>query len=660
MKRLIVRAAAFIMTVLLASASAAFADLERGDRGDEVYDLQQLLFETGWLFESPDGVFGKNTEAAVKGFEEYASLPVDGIADDQMIYELAVSLDVLNEELGIVSEAFGENAVGYFTGTSDEGYMEGDGGMEFAECCVQWTDVDGSSCTDYCEKHHNLHVDTYDMLTYGDLASACMASDMWYEEVNKLYEQWAALLPAEKQGGVMANRATFLASVESQQMAAGFGDETESSIIKTEAGVCQTLRNQAVWLCGMIWDQQNGGLVSEDGASREAVVLNDSVIIDGQMIYYAGNIEGEGYGVYAMYSDGSDRFKLSDIRATLKAASNGNLLLWHYEADGYAAMEVLRMDGSLETVGYGNAHAIARDGRFYFGGSSVAEDGSDHQWLLSSDPELHDNYYPLDVAEGYLYYLDTNSGAIAYSEGGRLPSGDVELNRLNLETGDIELLSGAGTNYLGIDDGMMYYTREDFTVYDYERGGSFEVDVDDGLYSMNLEALAETMIAEISDSDQVFEYYLLYQDGVVYGEYSDYSADETTYKIIRRQENGHELSSLQFGEGDTQILCVEDGVFYGFQGVFFEDGGYSDYKEYIVAYDLDTDELAMFEIDENEAMSYTESRPRIAVENDRIYYYVQAEADGAESLRSMALDGTDDRTLVKSAPLYEVTGGGTL
>ena len=86
--------------------------------------------------------------------------------------------------------------------------------------------------------------------------------------------------------------------------------------------------------------------------------------------------------------------------------------------------------------------------------------------------------------------------------------------------------------------------------------------------------------------------------------------------------------------------------------MFIDDGEYSTYKEYIVAYDLDTDELAMFEIDENEAMSYTESRPRIAVENDRIYYYVQAEADGAESLKSIALDGIDDRTLVKSAPLY--------
>ena len=152
MKRFLIRAAAFIMTVMLVSAPAALADLERGDRGDEVYDLQQLLFETGWLFEDPDGIFGGRTEEAVKGFEKYANLPVDGIADDQMIYELCVSLEALNEEHGIVSSYFGE-------------------------CCIQTTEVDGSSRTDYCEKHHTLHVDTYDMLTYGDMVSACMASD---------------------------------------------------------------------------------------------------------------------------------------------------------------------------------------------------------------------------------------------------------------------------------------------------------------------------------------------------------------------------------------------------------------------------------------------------------------------------------------------------
>lgn len=652
MKKSIGCAMAFVLTVMMFSASSALAEIKRGDSGREVAELQQLLFESGWLFELPDGIFGRNTEDAVKGFEEYANLPVDGIADEQMIYELAVSLEALNEEMGIVSNYFGSDVSGYFTGAPDAEYVEENGGMEFAECCAQWTDVDGGSHTDYCEKHHTLYLDTYSLLESNDPQSARYASEKWYEEVSNLYDQWAMLLPKEEQGGILANRATFLASVEAQRIAANFGKQTDFYNAKTEVGVCRTLRNQAAWVCGMIWEQQNGGQISENSDSSEALVLNSSVIIDGQMIYYAGEPEGEVPGVYAMYADGSDQIKLSDIRATLKAASNGNLLVWHYDNSGYAALEVLRVDGSLETVGYGNAHAIAKDGRFYFGGSSVAEDGSDHQWILSSDPEFHDNYYPVDVVDGYLYYLDANGGSVAYAEGNGIPSGDVELNRLNLETGEIELLSGAGTCYLGIEDGVLYYTREDFEIYDYESGGSFTVEVDEGLYHMNLEVLAETKIAELSDDLLIFDYYMFVEDGVVYGEYSDYNPDEAIYKVLRREENGNELPALELDGGDTSLLCVDDGVLYGVQTKIVEyDDSYS-YDEYLVVYDLHSGVQMRLAMEENEAMTYTEVRPRIAVANGRIYYYVQDTTNGAEALKSVALTGDDVRMLIKSEPLY--------
>jgi len=662
MNRFMTRAMFFILAIFVLSAPAVMAELERGDRGDDVAELQQLLFESGWLFELPDGIFGKNTEAAVKGFEEYANLPVDGIADNQMIYELSVALEALNEENGVVSGYYGENpsiyfgskymGIDYSYGDIDDSYEVG-GGIDFAECCIQYTEVDGSSRTDYCEKHHNLHKDTYDMLAYGDLASACMASDMWREEVDKLYAAWASVMPEAERGAIMANRATFFVSVESQRTALQIGSQAEEQMINSEAGICQTLRNQAAWLCGMVWQQGNGGLALSNDDSRTPVVLNPSVIIDGNEIYYAGNLAGEGEGIYVMNADGSNRRRISDIQALLMAVSNDNLLVWHYDGKGDGALEVIRQDGTLETVSYSYSHCIAHDGRFYFGGSSVAEDGSDHQWLLSSDPEYHDNYYPVEVAGGYLYYLDLNGGVgIAYNEGGRLPSGDVELNRLNLATGDIELLSGAGTNYLGIEDGMLYYTREDFEVYDYESDGWFSVDVDDGLYSMNLEVLAETMLAEISDSDLIFEYYMFCQDGVVYAERSDYREDEAVYEIIRRQVNGEELPALQFGDNDILVLCAKDGVLYGLQGVFEEYSDSYTYSEYIVAYDLESGSIELFAIDANEAMSYTEARPRIAVENDRIYYYVQDESNGAESLKCMMLDGSGIRTLAKSAPLY--------
>ena len=523
MKRYLKQKISFVLVFLLLISPAALADLERGDRGVEVEELQQLLFETGWLFELPDGIYGKRTEAAVKGFEKYANLPVDGIADDQMIYELSVSLEVLNEELGIVSDYFGKHVAGYFTGTPDYVFTE---------------------------------------------------------------------------------------------------------------------------------NYTGDGMASDNNDSREAIVLNSSVIIEGNTIYYAGAPEGEGNGVYAMNYDGGNLRKISDVRASLKAVSNGNVLLANYDNDGHAVLEILRSDGTLENLGFGNSYAIAKDGRFYFGGSSIAEDGTDHQWLLSSDPEYHDNYYPVDVVDGYLYYLDANGGTIAYYEGG-LPGGDLELNRLNLGTGEIELISGAGTYYLGIEDGMLYYTREDFNVFDDESGGTFRIEVDEGLYSMNLEAMAETMIAELSDDLLVFEYYMFVEDGVIYGEYSDYNPDDAVYRIMRRQVNGYELPALDMGNKDITILCVEDGRFYGLEGNYteYDDGSYS-YEEYLVIYDLHSGALLRFAFDENETMFYTEVRPRIAVVDDHVYYYVMNETNGAESLKSMSLTGEDLGLLVKGEPLY--------
>lgn len=44
----------FIMICLLLPG-CALAETRRGDWGEEVYEIQQLLFDTGFLFEEPDG-----------------------------------------------------------------------------------------------------------------------------------------------------------------------------------------------------------------------------------------------------------------------------------------------------------------------------------------------------------------------------------------------------------------------------------------------------------------------------------------------------------------------------------------------------------------------------------------------------------------------------
>ena len=75
------RIALALAIVLALMPLTALADLSRGDRGEDVKELQKLLFETGWLFEEPDGIFGKNTEAALISFQKFMGLNANGRAD---------------------------------------------------------------------------------------------------------------------------------------------------------------------------------------------------------------------------------------------------------------------------------------------------------------------------------------------------------------------------------------------------------------------------------------------------------------------------------------------------------------------------------------------------------------------------------------------------
>jgi peptidoglycan hydrolase-like protein with peptidoglycan-binding domain len=53
--------------------------LRRGDRSDDVAYLQELLNARRFDSGTPDGIFGRNTQSAVEGFQQSAGLKVDGI-----------------------------------------------------------------------------------------------------------------------------------------------------------------------------------------------------------------------------------------------------------------------------------------------------------------------------------------------------------------------------------------------------------------------------------------------------------------------------------------------------------------------------------------------------------------------------------------------------
>ena len=62
--------------------------LSRGDVSDEVLDMQNRLYELGWLLGDRDGNFGTQTQTAVKMFQQAAGLEVTGIADNATLTAL--------------------------------------------------------------------------------------------------------------------------------------------------------------------------------------------------------------------------------------------------------------------------------------------------------------------------------------------------------------------------------------------------------------------------------------------------------------------------------------------------------------------------------------------------------------------------------------------
>jgi hypothetical protein len=62
-----------------------YTTLSKGDKSDEVLEMQNRLYMLGFLLDDRDGAFGKNTQTAVKMFQQAAGLEVTGIADNQTL-----------------------------------------------------------------------------------------------------------------------------------------------------------------------------------------------------------------------------------------------------------------------------------------------------------------------------------------------------------------------------------------------------------------------------------------------------------------------------------------------------------------------------------------------------------------------------------------------
>ena len=75
-KRILILCTVLCMTNMMAFAQAKSVD--KGQRGHHVQKIQTMLVHQGYLNDSADGIFGHNTELAVRKFQKAKGLTVDG------------------------------------------------------------------------------------------------------------------------------------------------------------------------------------------------------------------------------------------------------------------------------------------------------------------------------------------------------------------------------------------------------------------------------------------------------------------------------------------------------------------------------------------------------------------------------------------------------
>ena len=90
MKRKRILITAIIVAILVALCINAFAVSKNGSRGEEVRKIQTKLKNWGYYNGSVDGVYGWQTENAVKSFQKKNGLTADGVAGEKTLNAMGI------------------------------------------------------------------------------------------------------------------------------------------------------------------------------------------------------------------------------------------------------------------------------------------------------------------------------------------------------------------------------------------------------------------------------------------------------------------------------------------------------------------------------------------------------------------------------------------
>ena len=394
-------------------------------------------------------------------------------------------------------------------------------------------------------------------------------------------------------------------------------------------------------------------LLGASALAEGAVTLSGQAIVDGSAVYYAGSIDSAQEGVYYMNTDGSGVSRLSPSFMTLLAAEGGNLLAISYsESDYEYAVTVLNAMGEKTVVYDGYvSNAIAADGRFYWGVGSCAVDGSDVKLLINDTAHSY-NYYPLTVAGGWYYYLDWAANSNAFFEGDTYPTA-ARLCRMNLATGSVDTISGYGTRFLGLDGSYIYYSRNNYWLYDEEDTDTYVAEINSGVFRADISTLATDQLLAFPANDRVYVSYEFLADGMLYGTLSDYSGESEINQIVRLTVDGTQLAPLSLDNQSLTLHCVENGVMYAsLCNIDFSDDDYIQH-DLLYALNLADGAFTLINTPASDLFYYSETPPAIQVANGRIYMLVFDNSAYAISFKSCALDGSNLITLARGYSMAE-------
>ncbi len=228
MKRII----SILLVFLLLVPTCALADLRRGDSGEEVRALQQMLWETGFIFEVPDGVFGRNTEKAVKWFQEYALLEQTGVVDDRTLDSLyACWLRIMDENgVDLPDDDPESQSAGFLPDDQPDG--------DYPAYCHRYTTEEGDEHTELCGRHAEVAMD-----------STLPGVEKWTNALNELYQEWLELSLEEDRAAVASSQTFFMLWLEQQRLALNL-----QKVENVDDYIEALLRNQCVELCERVFD----------------------------------------------------------------------------------------------------------------------------------------------------------------------------------------------------------------------------------------------------------------------------------------------------------------------------------------------------------------------------------------------------------------------